>query len=193
MIKTIIFDFDGTLADCKKLHQDGFRDAVNQLCHNANFDDELVEGRPTREKIRILHTLGYQFNGDKLNEIKQAHTQTHIEKYISYNEDLAIQLERLSKKYKLCLATNATQAFINRSLDIMKIKHYFTKINPATDFPAKPDTITFLDCMKYTGSAPPTTLIVEDSPVGIQCARATGSKVLEVNNVEDTIRKIKQL
>ena len=73
MYKTLIFDFDGTIADCKELHQDAFRRAVQQVCGNANYDDELVEGRPTREKIRILHTMGYEFNGDKLNEIKQSH------------------------------------------------------------------------------------------------------------------------
>lgn len=193
MIKTIIFDFDGTLADCKQLHQTAFRNAVLSVCPDAEYDDELLEGRPTREKIRILHTLGYQFNGDKLNEIKQAQTQQQLPTYVEFNPQLKQELERLSKKYKLCLATNATQAFVDRSLEIMQIAHVFTKINTATDFPAKPDPITFLDCMRYTGSAPTTTVIVEDSPVGIQCAHATGARVIEVQDVDDTIRKIAKL
>ena len=71
MHKSIIFDFDGTLADCKELHQTAFRNAVMQLCPNAEFKDEDIEGRPTRDKIRILHTMGYEFNGDKLNELKE--------------------------------------------------------------------------------------------------------------------------
>ena len=193
MIKTIIFDFDGTLADCKQLHQTAFRNAVLSVCPDAEYDDELLEGRPTREKIRILHTLGYQFNGDKLNEIKQAQTQQQLPTYVEFNPQLKQELERLSKKYKLCLATNATQAFVDRSLEIMQIAHVFTKINTATDFPAKPDPITFLDCMRHTGSAPTTTVIVEDSPVGIQCAHATGARVIEVQDVDDTIRKIAKL
>ena len=97
---------------------------------------------------------------------------------------------RLSKKYKLCLATNATEIFIQRSLETMRISNFFTKINTATDFPAKPDPVTFFDCMRYTGSAPSTTVIFEDSPVGIQCAHATGATVIKVENVEDTIKKL---
>lgn len=191
MIKTLIFDFDGTIADCKELHQDAFRRAVRQVCPHADYDDELVEGRPTREKIRILHTLGFNFNGDKLNEIKQAITQQHLPQFITYDQDLYDQFKRLSTRYKLCLATNATEFFINRSLEIMNIKQFFAKINTATDFPAKPDPITFLDCMRHTGSGPSTTIIFEDSEVGIQCARATGASVVEVANVKDTLEKMK--
>ena len=73
----------------------------------------------------------------------------------------------------------------------MQIRQYFTKINTATDFPAKPDPVTFFNCMEYTNSNPQNTAIFEDSLVGIQCARATGAHVVEVENVSDTIEKLK--
>ena len=57
-IKTIIFDFDGTLADCKELHQQAFRNAVITVCDGAEYDDELVEGRPTREKLKNPKNYG---------------------------------------------------------------------------------------------------------------------------------------
>lgn len=192
-IQTIIFDFDGTLADCKELHQGAFRGAVESLCPEAEYTDEELEGRPTREKIRILHSKGYAFNGDKLNELKQAETQRHLEKYIQFDVHLFDIINLLSQQYKLCVASNATELFVHRSLEILQIKHLFVKINTATDFPAKPDTTTFEDCMRYTNSNYMNTLIVEDSPVGIQCATATGCQVLEVVNATDTIYKLKDL
>lgn len=190
--KTIIFDFDGTLADCKKLHQDGFREAVKRFSPAFVYHDHIVEGRPTREKIRILNAMGADLNPDKVNEFKQAHTQIYLPEYIKYDKRIvdAIVHLKLGKGYYVCLASNATQAFIDRSLDIMQIAHLFDKINTATDFPAKPDTTTFLDCMNHTKNEPYNTYIFEDSPVGIQCAKSTGAHVIEVSDVEDTLRKI---
>ncbi len=192
-IQTIIFDFDGTLADCKELHQDAFRGAIEILCPDAVYTDEEVEGRPTREKIRILHTKGYAFNGDKLNELKQAETQRNLEQYIRFDVELFDAINTLSQRYKLCVASNATELFVHRSLEILQIKHLFVKINTATDYPAKPDTTTFEDCMTYTNSNYMNTLIIEDSPVGIQCATATGCQVMEVVNSADTIIKLNDL
>jgi len=196
---TIIFDFDGTLADCKELHQVAFRNAVEQLCPDAKFNNEDIEGRPTREKIRILHTMGYEFNGDKLNEIKQAYTQQHLQEYVKYNEELCNEMLRLQHKYQLCVASNATELFVHRSLKIMQLhkrrdgNQVFTKINTATDFPAKPDTTTFEDCMRWTGSTKEKTIILEDSIVGIQCALSTGAQVIRVTDVNHTIKEMKKL
>lgn len=193
MIKTIIFDFDGTLADCKKLHQDAFREAMQQLCPGSEYKDTDIEGRPTTEKIKIMHTMGYQFNGDKLNEIKQSITQENLDKYVIYNDELYSEMLRLSKKYKLCLASNATTLFVHKSLKILKIEDLFLKINTATDFPAKPDITTFINCMGIAGSDSATTLIFEDSEVGIQGAKIVTPNVIEVKDVEDTITQMRKL
>ena len=198
MTDTIIFDFDGTLADCKELHQIAFRNAVLELCPGAMFNNEDIEGRPTREKIRILHTMGYQFNGDKLNDIKQAYTQEHLEEYVKYNKELLHEMLKLKERFKLCVASNATELFVFRSLNIMQMVTdtgipVFDKVNTATDFPAKPDPYTFFDCMRWTNSTPDNTIIFEDSPVGIQCALSTGAQVIRVTDVNHTIEEMKKL
>ena len=193
MLKTLIFDFDGTIADCKVLHQEGFRQAVLDQIPDAVFSDEDVEGRPTVEKIKILTTMGYKTNHTQLNDTKQLHTQLNLYRYITFNQELYDEMSRLSEKYSVCLATNATDAFIYRSLDILQLNGIFDRVNTATDFPAKPDNTMLMDCMKFTGSTPDSTAIFEDSPLGIACAHSTGAQVIEVTGVDDTIARMKLL
>lgn len=190
---TIIFDFDGTLADCKVLHQRAFRNAVMKVSPGAEYTDESVEGYPTVEKIRILHQQGYQFDADELNSIKQLETQRSLSDYIHYDPELVELIHQLKERFNLCLATNATAEFIERSLTIMGIRDKFDLICTSSTSTPKPSTKMFLHCMQHTGSEPATTLIFEDSPMGIECAYSSGAQVIEVTGVEHTKQEMRRL
>ena len=194
LIKTLIFDLDGTLADCKELHQQSFRAAVKQMCPDATYTDEEVEGLPTREKMKFLKSKGYDFDDEQLNRIKQDLTQKNITEYVQFDPELKAQIDRLSKKkYKLCVASNATQKFVYKTLDILEITQYFFMINTATNYPAKPNPLTFVDCMNGTSSNSYNTVIFEDSPVGLTAAKkvVVESHVIEVANASDLVEKLK--
>lgn len=193
-IKTLIFDLDGTLADCKELHQTAFRQAVDVVCPVAEYTDVEVEGLPTLKKISYIQSKGYVFDAVMVNKIKQEYTQQYLPDFVKYSADLEAEIQRLSKKYQLCVASNATQEFVYRSLDTMRITKYFVKINTATQYPAKPDPYTFVDCMTYCGSNSFNTVIFEDSPVGVQCAKKviTELNVIVVADAADTLRRIKE-
>lgn len=193
MLETIIFDFDGTLADCKRLHQAAFRRAVRELCPLAEYTDEMVEGLPTLEKIKQLNLLGYQFDGVELNAFKQLETQRNLPEYIVYDPELDQLFVQLNKRFNLCLATNATAEFIERSLNIMGIKHQFDLICTASTNTPKPSVEMFEQCMAHTGSERATTLIFEDSPMGIACAYSSGAQVIEVTGVEHTKQEMRRL
>lgn len=194
MIKTLIFDLDGTLVDCKELHQQGFRVAVNTECPDVYYDDIEVEGLPTREKIKYLQQKGFDCNADKINQIKQNYTQEHIHEFVKYNLELESEMKILSEKYNLCVASNATQLFVYRTLDILKIRRYFKIINTATQYPAKPDPLTFVDCLTATGSNSFDTVIFEDSEVGLAAARkvVVSENVIAVRDATDLLEKLKE-
>ncbi|MDB4128677.1 HAD family hydrolase [bacterium] len=193
MLHTLIFDFDGTLADCKRLHQEAFRSAATELCPGISYTDELLEGRPTVDKMQILRQQGWNFDPVKLNQLKQTRTQEELNNYIVYDPELNQLMTELSHRYQVCLASNATAEFVDRSLNILGIKDLFQVMCTASTHPPKPSTAMFQACMDYTGSEPATTMIFEDSPMGIACAYASGAQVTEVNGAEHTKQEMRRL
>ena len=79
----IIFDLDGTLVDCKELHQRAFRSAVGDLM----YADEEVEGLPTSKKIEYLQSQGMRVPSDAWEQ-KQRLTFEVMEDFIQYNDRL---------------------------------------------------------------------------------------------------------
>lgn len=191
--RLIIFDFDGTIADCKGLHQHAFRVAFETLLPGESYDEESLEGLPTTEKMRRLSSTGYVFDHTEFNRIKQHLTLTNLKDYIRVNPELNTELKRLRAICPLALCTNATARFIYQSLDRMRCREYFSRINTATEFPAKPDPYTFVEAMTHFGANHTNTIIIEDSPVGLQSARKVCHNVIAVTDVADTVAKIKEI
>lgn len=189
-MKTLIFDLDGTLVDCKKLHQDGFRWAVNQQCPGIIYNDEEVEGLPTTGKIKYLQQKGYDVTLS-IDELKREHTRAHVHEYVKYNLKLAEHFDRLYTKYKLCLASNSRSEFVFKCMNILKLWQ-FECVYTRDYGPPKPDPWMYNECMRITNNKPYDTIIFEDSPVGIEGARAAGARVVEVLDSKDLIEKLNE-
>lgn len=190
-MKTIIFDLDGTLIDCKKLHQDGFRWAVEQLVPGIEYTDEEVEGLPTTKKIEYLRDIGYNVS-DNVDAFKREHTRAHVAEYVSFNNELYNEINRLYTRYKLTIASNSRSEFVFKCMNILNLwqmECVFTR-----DYgPAKPDPWMYRRCMEITKSTTEDTIIFEDSPVGILGATKTGATVIAVKDSNDLIEKLKKL
>ena len=193
--KCIIFDFDGTLANCTRLHQDAFRMAVETLLPGITYDEMAIEALPTTEKMKRLRDDNrIEFDFAEFNRLKQQATMEGIGDYIHYREDLFDELSRLYNwRIPLCVASNATQTFIHSSLRRMGVWDLFSKINTATEMPAKPDPYTFVDCMNHFDANARNTVIFEDSELGIASARKVCKQVMAVAGVDSTIEHIRMI
>jgi HAD superfamily hydrolase (TIGR01509 family) len=188
MFKTLIFDLDGTLVDCKQLHQDGFRWAVNHQCPGISYTDEEVEGLPTTTKIKYLQNKGYPVT-IAVDDLKKEHTRAHIHEYVTYNKELADHFTRLYTKYKICLASNSRSEFVFKCMNILQLWQ-FECVYTRDYGPAKPNPWMYIECMRITNSVPENTVIFEDSPVGIEGAMLTNSTVVAVRDSRDLIEKL---
>lgn len=176
MNKLLIFDLDGTLVDCKALHQRAFRTATGDLV----YADSEVEGLPTVKKIEYLTSLGLRVPADAWEQ-KQRLTYELLDTFVKYNDPLWEQMWRLKHHYDLAVCSNATRKFTETVLNILEIKSFMNAgIYTASESIPKPAPDMYLQCI---GDRDPATVtIFEDSPVGIEAATRTGAWVEVVKN-----------
>jgi beta-phosphoglucomutase-like phosphatase (HAD superfamily) len=194
--KLLIFDLDGTLVDCKTLHQRAFRWAINR-----DYDEELLEGLPTARKIEILQGMGWDLNAQKVADIKQQWTFAHIQNYVQPNPRLKTRIKELGDAgWDISVCSNATQKFVNTCLEILEIKDLINSgIYTATDNWAKPATDMWHTCDQFWGKRGDI-WIYEDSPIGILGAtqfakerRWGKTRVIKVDNSGDLLDKLAEI
>ena len=192
MIKGLIFDLDGVLVDTKDLHFMALNKALkksnakNIISYNDHVN--IYDGLPTGEKIRILNQK--KIIGKKMNKVvmmnKQKFTLQLLKKKIRYNKDIYNIFSKMSKKYKLAIATNAVNETLNICVDILKIRKFCSYLisNENVSTP-KPHPEIYLRCLINLGLKPKETLIIEDSHYGRISAQDSGCNLMPVKSLND--------
>jgi HAD superfamily hydrolase (TIGR01509 family) len=186
MYKLIIFDLDGVLVDSCEIH----RISVNKALTKNGYKEITLEdhykkfnGLPTKVKLKILGFTPEQI--EKINKDKQIITLEEIERLI-YKDYQIMNLLRELSNYRLACVTNSGRDAATLLLKRVGILEFFSNIITSNDVKApKPNCEGYIQAMVYAKAVPSETLIIEDSPLGIQGARNTGAKVLEVKSSSD--------
>lgn len=195
MIKTIIFDLDGVLIDCKDIHYEALNRALPKGARISRTDHiSTFDGLNTRSKLEILTKQG-RIREDQWNEIfyrKQEETIRMIDRFVPDMRIIGILRELKTRGYKLYVASNSIAKTIKRALFkkgfFPFITEYFSNENVRNP---KPHSEIYLRCMLHAGSAPNETLILEDSPIGRMGAYDSMAHVCPIRDSADvTLEKI---
>lgn len=191
IIKGLIFDLDGVLVDTKKIHFDALNYALEAVKFNPiSLKDHFItfDGLPTIEKLKILNKTKNLKKKDfeKIKKLKQKKTQQLLNNEIKFNSKIHKIFSKLSKKYKICIATNAVKNTLNICLKKMKIKKFILKSFSNEDvIKNKPHPEVYLKCLINMGLKPSETLIFEDSSHGVMAAQDSGCHLFTVKNLSD--------
>ena len=201
MIKLIVFDFDGVIADCKELHYQSLNKALEEIDpkfvitreeHTSTFD-----GLSTKKKLQLLTTLK-GLPAEKTNHVylqKQVYTMDMVDIHLHRDERLIHILSCLKLEgYTIGMASNAIRATIERGLERLGVLEFFDFVISNEDVKnQKPHPEIYLKSMVQASTRPSETLIVEDSKHGREAAVTSGAYICGIDDPADlTYDKIKR-
>lgn len=201
-IDLIIFDLDGVLVDTDETHRSALCSAVCQVTglHYDRINHLLTtDGSTTHSKIKTLQSVfGYADAAcDEIDRLKQHIILSKLAQ-LTPNADQILMLSQLSTHHILAVGSNSRQVNVNSILDRLAIRQFFSKIvSTDPDTPAKPDPAIFNRIMCSLNINKDNTLILEDSPTGIEAVNRSGAHLLvttvETTNLEYINNAIRQI
>ncbi|MFZ7132223.1 MAG: HAD family hydrolase [Eubacteriales bacterium] len=174
MIDTVIFDFDGTIANTNNLIINSFRHIFDD--YNKPWDESYIRstfGEPLRKVISRdfsaydVDEVLTKYRGYQVNRFN-----TEVFLYPTVTQTLACLYK---KRIKMGIATSRTKDSTLKALDYFNVIHYFESVVAVEDVQNhKPHKEPLLKCIKELNSKSYTTLYVGDSKFDLECAKHAG-------------------
>jgi beta-phosphoglucomutase len=208
MIRAIIFDCDGVIADTEPLHYQAFErvltDRSIRLSRVEYFSKYVGLNDPTFLRS-IFADWRLPLDDQEANRLLQMKNDSYLSMIVDGIEPLpgvAEFVARASRRWPLAVCSGARRVEIETILRHTGLSRYFPVIVSSDDVPiSKPDPAGFLRAMELlrrTESGPgpspggkrgglpdlsaPECLVIEDSVHGITAAKAAGMRVLAVQS-----------
>jgi beta-phosphoglucomutase len=195
LIRAVVFDFDGVIANSEPLHFRGFRDILSELgltLTEAEYYTAYLGYDDADAFEAMLTDRGREVSADTIGELVQRKA-TRLSS-IRPDDDLLFPgaraaIERLGAVYPLAIASGALRAEILGVLEMEGLTSHFAAIVAAEDAATgKPAPDPYLRAVERlslaTGSSLPTfaCVAVEDSRWGLQSARTAGLRTVGVTH-----------
>lgn len=182
MIDTIITDFDGTLVDTLEANFRAYQKAFAEngmtlteekyrQCFGFRYDRFMLEMGITDANIANV-----------IREVKKQYYPDYF-KYLKPNTAL-IELIAGFKAMggKTAIASTARKENLMNVVNYLGSADHFNLIYAGSDVKeGKPSPEIYIKAMKALNAQPESTLIFEDSEVGIQAAIASGAKLIQIS------------
>lgn len=190
-IACVLFDMDGVLVDATDWHYEALNRALGMFGFDISRYEHLssYNGLPTKRKLQMLTVekgLPEALHG-MLNRLKQVYTRDEVLAKCRPVFEKEYMLSRLRRDgLRLAVCSNAIRDSIELMIRQSGLAEYFEFSVSNEDVAlSKPDPEIYATAMARLGVTPDETLIVEDSPHGLEAARRSGAHVCQVAGFDD--------
>jgi len=184
-LRGLIFDCDGTLVDTMPAHLEAWLETLDTFGFSLDEDRFYsMGGWPSKVVAKILFDeAGIPIDVDEIVQHKES-------LYLKRLTDVTliepiIEIARAHRgKIPMAVATGATRAVCERTLNIVGIRDWFDVLVTADDVTKhKPEPEIFLESARKIGVAPAHCRVYEDADPGIEAARRAGMECVDVRTV----------
>jgi len=191
-IKLVIFDLDGVIFDGKDIHFNALNDALSSVDKRLIINKEehftKYDGLKTSQKLNILTKekgLDPKYY-EQIWSLKQEYTFKQIQELQSNAEIYNVMSWLAKQNIKIACCSNSIKKTIIKVLKALDIIKYFDIILSNEDVKnSKPHQEIYCTAMQKASVFPEETLIIEDSPYGLQAAYRSSANVLRVSSSRD--------
>jgi HAD superfamily hydrolase (TIGR01509 family) len=176
LYKGYIFDCDGTLAHSMPVHYAAWRQTAEE--NGLAMSEELfysLGGVPTTRIVEILNEkFGTNLDPERVAERKE---EVYVENMGDMKplEDVAKFAREVAKFAKVSVASGGYLPVVLKTLESIGFKDVFPVIVTTEQVTrGKPFPDMFLEAARRMGVPPNECLVLEDSPAGIEAAKAAG-------------------
>ena len=185
MFEAAIFDWDGTLADTRRVVVASFQKALRDI--HCEIDDDFIEKRigiGSAETFReILRFTKRSFDEELIKQLvmKKIQNEIDLSADVRLFDGAIALLEQLRGRVKLGLASMNDREVIAHMLKTTGTQVFFDVVFTAADITrSKPDPEIFLKCASKLGVSAERCVVFEDSIFGVKAAKAAGMACIAV-------------
>ncbi len=180
MIRGVLFDLDGVLADSERLQWAAYRRVLAEFGVDVSLDEYrrhwiAIGGGPDY----ACRTYALPITPVELRARKNPVYLALVAEQVSARAGARAALERLGSAYRLAVATNSTREEVGLILDRLGLTPLLHAVVAREDYVrAKPAPDAYLTAAATLGLAPADCVVVEDTERGARAGAAAGMRVI---------------
>jgi HAD superfamily hydrolase (TIGR01509 family) len=180
-LSAVIFDLDGLCLDTEPTYAHAWKRAAAEF--GVELSDAYLHGlfgyQASDVEQALAWKIGAAFEPERFRDLAAGFWRAHVESQgiaaMPGLEELLAALARLGLPH--ALATNGEGSFALECLRLGKLENRFAAIVTRDQVQAgKPAPDLYLEAARRLGVAPAACLVLEDSLVGLEAARAAGMR-----------------